>query len=544
MKKLLVVLGALVALLVIIVAIVPFVFDANRYRPEIESRLSQTLGREVKIGNLQLSILSGGITASDITIAENPAYGTQPFVKAGELKVGVEMSPLIFHKELKIQSLVLNKPDVRLLQSASGKWNVSTLGSNQKSKSASESSGELSISKLEINNGRIEIGEATGKQQSYTNLNVTASDISSSSSFPFTVSLAAPENGKIRIDGKAGPLVSSNLSATPFSGNIDIDNFDLDDTGFLSPQSGLEGVIKYKGKVDSDGKTVKSEGTATATKLRLVKTGSAASQPINIDYHSSYNLAREAGSVDNTLIHFGKSTAALSGNYNAHGPTTILDMRLVGNNMPTGDVEGLLPALGVVLPAGSSLQGGAVSTNLNIRGASDALVTTGDVDLSNAKLAGFSMGKGLTSIAALAGLQAGSDTTIQLLKSNLRIAPQGIQLSNINLVVPEIGSMTGNGTIGANNALDFHLVAKLNATSASGAPTNAVGLLTSALGAKTGGALKSIPIHVTGTTSKPVFIPDVGSAVTQQLLAAPANTQQQSNPLGGVLGGLFGNKKK
>src|SRR5581483_2602301 len=256
--------------------------------------------------------------------------------------------------------------------------------------------------------------------------------------------------------------------------------------------SGLAGVLNYKGKVNSDGKTVKSEGTATASKLRLVKTGSAASQPINVDYHSNYDLARDTGTVDNTTIHFGKSTAALSGNYDAHGPTTALDMHLVGNNMPTGDIEALLPALGVVLPAGSSLQGGTVSTNLTVRGPSDALVTAGDLGVSNTKLAGFSMGKGLSSIAAMAGLQSGSDTTIQLLKSNLRIAPQGIQLSNIDLVVPEIGSMTGNGTIAADSALDFHLVAHLNGASASGASPNPVGMLTSVIGAKTGGGLKSI----------------------------------------------------
>lgn len=566
MKKLLIALGVLVALVVIVIAIVPFVFDANRYRPEIESRLSQALGREVKIGNLQLSIFSGGITANDITIAENPAYGTEPFVKASELKVGVEMAPLIFHKQLTIQSLVLENPEVRLLQSASGKWNVSTLGANNAPKPAAPgktagagssggktgqstgetsggSAGQLSINKLEVNNGRIIVGEASGKKESYTNLNVTASDISPASSFPFTLSLAAPENGKVKIEGQAGPLAADNLSATPFSGDISIDNFDLDDTGFLSPQSGLEGVITYKGKVNSDGKTVKSEGNATASKLRLVKTGSTASQPIQVDYHSNYDLARETGSVNNTTIHFGKSAAALSGNYDAHGPTTTLDMHLIANNMPSADVQGLLPALGVVLPAGSSLQGGTISTDLTIHGPSDGLVTTGDVDLANAKLAGFSMGKGLSTIAALAGLQSGADTTIQVLKSNLRIAPQGIQLSNIDLVVPEIGSMTGNGTIAADSALDFHLVAKLNAANASGTPTNAVGLLTSALGARTGGMLKSIPIHITGTTAKPVFIPDVGSAVAQQLIPS-GNNAQQNNPVGGLLGGLFGKKKK
>ena len=544
MKKALVVIGVLIALVVIVIAIVPFVFDANRYRPEIESRLSQSLGRDVKIGNLQLSIFSGGVTANNITIAENPAYGTQPFVQAKELKVGVDLWPLIFSKQLKIESLLLQDPDVRLLQSANGKWNASTLGSNSAPQQTASGANGLSINKLEVSNGRIAVGEANGQQESYTDLNLKATDISSTSSFPFSLSLAAPQGGKVSIDGKAGPLAANDLLTTPFSGDITIDNFDLAATGFVSPQSGLAGILNYKGKVTSDGKTVQAEGNATADKLRLVKAGTAASQPIQVDYHSSYNLASESGNVNNTTIHTGKSTAAVSGTYDARGATTNLNMNLVANQMATADIQGLLPALGVVLPAGSALQGGTVSANLNARGPSAGLVTTGVLDIANAKLAGFSMGKGLSSIASLAGLQSGGDTTIQLLKSNLRISPEGMQFSNIDLVVPEVGSMTGSGTINANSALDFHLVAKLNGGSGASGSPNPVGMLTSALGGKTGVSLTQIPIHITGTTSKPVFVPDVGSAITKQLIPGATGVTQQNNPVGGLLNGLFGGKKK
>jgi AsmA protein len=147
------------------------------------------------------------------------------------------------------------------------------------------------------------------------------------------------------------------------------------------------------------------------------------------------------------------------------------------------------------------------------------------------------MGKGLSSVAALAGLRSGSDTSIQVLSSNLRIAPEGMRFDNLNMVVPELGSMTGSGTIGADSSLNFHLVAKLNTSG------NALGLVTTALGARGGGA-KSIPIQVTGTTAKPVFIPDMGSAVAGQLLPSAGAGQQNVNPLGGLMGGLLGGNKK
>lgn len=532
--------GILVGVVILVLLLLPLFVNANRYRPEIESRLTKSLGRAVKIGDLSLSLFSGGISASDISIADDPVFSHQPFIQAKSLKVGVDLGALLFHQQLQVNSLTLQDPVVRLLQSQSGKWNVSTIGSKQPStpESGGGSTNDLSVGKLEISNGRVEVGRANGKQQAYTDLNLTATDVGYAKPFPFTVSLKAPENGKIKLDGEAGPLARDEMSKSPFHGNVDIQNLDLAATGFVNPDSGLAGMLNYQGKVSSDGRRVVSEGKATASKLRLVKTGSSASQPIEVDYHSDYDLARESGSVENTTIHTGKSAAQLSGTYNSRGSTTDLDMHLVANGMGTQDIEGLLPAVGVVLPAGSSLQGGTVSTNLAIRGPSDKLVTTGTLNLSNARLAGFSMGKGLSSIAALTGLQAGSDTTIQVLSSNLRIAPEGIRTDNLNLVVPEIGSMTGSGTIGADSSLNYHLVAKLNAGGA-----NPVGILTSMLGAKAGGS-RSIPIQITGTTAKPVFMPDVGSAIAGELAGGAAGQQQNANPIGGIIGGLFGNKKK
>ena len=105
--------------------------------------------------------------------------------------------------------------------------------------------------------------------------------------------------------------------------------------------------------------------------------------------------------------------------------------------------------------------------------------------------------------------------------------------------------MTGNGTIGADSSLNFSLVAKLNSSAKAGGSANAVGMVTSMLGSKAGGAgISSIPIRITGTTSKPVFTPDVGAAVAHQLAGQVGGTQGNNNPVGGLVNGLFGGKKK
>ena len=86
MKRIAIILGALMALLLVgAVAAATFLIDPNHFRPMLEPELTQALGREVKLGDLKLSILSGSVTANDLSIADDPAYSRKPFVQAKSL---------------------------------------------------------------------------------------------------------------------------------------------------------------------------------------------------------------------------------------------------------------------------------------------------------------------------------------------------------------------------------------------------------------------------------------------------------------------------
>ena len=60
-RKVIYIVGGVVVVLVLVAALLPFVIDANRFRPEIESSLNSALNRKVDIGNIRLSIFSGGV---------------------------------------------------------------------------------------------------------------------------------------------------------------------------------------------------------------------------------------------------------------------------------------------------------------------------------------------------------------------------------------------------------------------------------------------------------------------------------------------------
>ncbi len=539
--------GLVVAAIIVILVLIPLLVNANSFRPKIEAQLQSALGRKVQIGDLSLSLLSGGITAKDIAIADDPKFSQSPFVRAKSLDVGVELWPLITSRSLRVTGLTLTQPELALIHSPSGTWNFSSLGAGQKTAASASTGGaagsDFSVQKVRIVNGRVSVSSTRGKPTTYENVNLTASNVSYSSKIPFTLDAKTPGGGTVKMEGTAGPIDRTDASLTPLAAKVTVEHMDLASTGFVDPSSGLGGVLDFNGTVNSNGRSVHSEGTAKVDKLRAARNASPAKQPVTLDYASDYDLRRQAGVLTKGLIHTGSSTASLTGNYDMRGESTAVRMNLVGSHLPVQDIQGLLPAVGVALPAGSSLQGGTADANLTLDGPVDRLVTAGTVQLANTKLAGFDMASKLSALAALAGLKPGSDTLIQLLSSGLRISPDGIRADNVNLVLPALGTLTGNGTISPNNALNFRMLAKLaNANSAVGQLTSRIPIL----GGGRGGS-GAIPFLIQGTTSQPVFVPDVGGALTSGAIANPLQKGSKQQPgaqgVGDVLNQFFGKKK-
>lgn len=597
MKRLLKWIAIVVVILIIIVVALPFVIDVNMFRPRIESELTNALGRKVTVGNLKLSLISGSLAADNIAIADDPAFSNQPFVKADALNVGVNLMPLIFSKTLEVRDITLTRPQVSLMRTPQGKWNFSTLGSksgeastqpaaapaNEPSsmptkkgeqkpapakpaenqpqsaqKSAPSSSGQsqseqgleqnLSVGALNIRSGQITVADtnAPSKARVYRNVDVTVKNFSFTSQFPFTLSADLPGGGNAKLDGTGGPINRSDTSLTPLQAKISVNQLDLAKSGFVDPSSGFAGSVNFAGTVESDGNQARSMGDATATGLKLSPKGTPAPQPVALKYATNYALQKETGQLTQGDVSVGKASAKLSGTFDLHGPTAVLNMKLNADNMPVEDLQTLLPALGVELPKGSSLQGGTLSADLNINGPVNAMNITGPVKLANTKLAGFDMGSKMSAISALSGVQTGQDTTIQNFSSDVHYSPSGIQTQNINLVVPAIGTITGQGTVSPQNALDYHMSAALNGGVVSGVSQMA-GL---------SGTGTTIPFFITGTASDPKFMPDVKGMVSGQLgkqLGGVLGKQlgNSNNPNGqnaegvvNAIGGLFGKKKK
>jgi len=534
MKRLLKIAAIVLGLIVVLLIATPFFFDANTFRPKLESELTTALGREVKVGNLSLSLFSGSVSAEQISIADDPAFSRSPFVQASSLKVGVEVMPLLFSKELHVTELTLNQPEVALVQSADGeKWNFSSLGANSAaqspaSSSSSSSNANLSVAKLNLNDGRLTVTHAgSAAKHAYDHVNVAVQNFSFTSSFPFQMSAGLPAGGKLSLDGTAGPINSGNAAATPLEAKVKVQQANLASSGFLDPASGIAGIADFDGTLKSDGHTAKTAGTLKASNLQLSPKGKPAGKPVELQYAVTHDLARRAGTITQGEVLLGKAVAHLTGTYSERGATTDVNLHLNGEGMPVDDLEAMLPALGVILPSGSQLKGGTLATNLAIAGPVDKLVTTGTVRLQNSALSGFNLGSKLAAISALSGKPTGgNDTSIENFSSNVRVAPEGTKAENINLTIPAFGVLTGAGTVSPSNALDF----KMNAALSGGAVTGVTQMI--GLGGK-GGA---IPFTIAGTTSDPKFVPDIKGLAGGLLGNLGKGSAGGKNPVQGLMG--------
>jgi AsmA protein len=196
----------------------------------------------------------------------------------------------------------------------------------------------------------------------------------------------------------------------------------------------------------------------------------------------------------------------------------------------------MLPALGVTLPSGASLNGGTLSTSLDISGPLDKLASTGAIKLSDTKLAGFDLGSKMAAIASLTGGKTGPDTSIQNFSTNVYVAPNGIRTEQINLVIPALGEITGTGTISPNNVLDFKMNAKFGSGSLVGGLTQLAGLKNASAG--------DIPFLIQGTTSDPRFLPDVKSMMGAKMKGLSTGNAKPGQSAVEALTNLFGKKKQ
>jgi uncharacterized protein involved in outer membrane biogenesis len=254
MRRLLLVAGAVIGLAILIgAAVVGYAFlnlnsiiAANRAR--LLDRATAAVGRPLEVAEIKASL--GWGTAIDVTgvqLANDAAFSQLPFVQADEVLLKVELLPLL-RKEIKVTELILRRPQIRIIRSASGAINASTIAKNKRASAggnlmqpgaapgpesslgelSNEATGapkygrpQMSVSRSTLNNVIIETftiedgrivyidNQAGGAPVTVNAVNLKVTHFSLAKPFDVALELAAfGDHQNLKVTGTAGPVIA------------------------------------------------------------------------------------------------------------------------------------------------------------------------------------------------------------------------------------------------------------------------------------------------------------------------------------------------
>ncbi|HPN55226.1 MAG TPA: AsmA family protein [Candidatus Omnitrophota bacterium] len=141
--------------------------DIKQYKTPIIHAAEQALGRTVNFQDIQLSVsVMEGVRfyLSDFTVADNPAFSSDPFFSTHQIEAGIDVLSFIKTRQISVPSILISAPRINLIRNAEGVLNVQTLGAQSGQPSAPAPSGQktmalpaLLIQALKIKNAEIRV---------------------------------------------------------------------------------------------------------------------------------------------------------------------------------------------------------------------------------------------------------------------------------------------------------------------------------------------------------------------------------------------------
>jgi AsmA protein len=229
LKWFILVLGALIVLVIAALVIIPNFVDVQRFKPEIEKRVSEATGRPFTIdGNLNLSLFPwAGLAFSDLHLGNPKGFESKDFVKIRTFEVRVKLLPLI-SREVQVKRFVVEGLRVVMEKTKNGRGNweglMKTSGAAkpvEKDKAPSE--GGLPIKALAVGEFAVRdasllyMDDATGERKEVSDVNLELKDVSFDKVIRLSLS-AKLDKKPISLQGKIGPVGSD-----PGKGTVPLD---------------------------------------------------------------------------------------------------------------------------------------------------------------------------------------------------------------------------------------------------------------------------------------------------------------------------------
>ena len=461
MRKIALIVAGFVVVIIVAVVIFAATFNVTQYHGKIQSELEKQLRRQVSLGNMQLGFFPPRFEVENVSIADDPRFNAdRPFVQARRLDVSLKLLPLL-HKEVNVDSLILERPSVGLIRNKQGAWNFASMGKAQSGgpqsapipgepaaavdnprpgASTSEpqsGSQQFSLGKLEIRDGQVSVTDlqTSPSPSVYDHIDVTLENFAPGQ--PFLIDAAAhlpgPGNQEARLKGQAGPIVQTDPAATPFQGTLNFKQVGFSGLSkFLNSPvlGGTDGTLSGQTDINSQAGTISAKGQMKVENAKLH--GTELGYPITTDYDVSDNVANSLLTIRKGNIKLGSTPLLISGTVNSKPTPALIDLNLKANNVSMTELAKLAAATGTALPPGTNVTG-SVNADINARGSVDKPALNGTVNGQNIQMSGKDIAQ-----------------PIQIQAINLKLTPTQVQSAPFNVV-------SGGTTVSAQFALQQYL---------------------------------------------------------------------------------------
>jgi uncharacterized protein involved in outer membrane biogenesis len=124
MKRVLKIIGAVVALIVVVAIAIPFFISADYVKAQLQAQVKKATGRTLEIkGEASISVFpSIAIHVADVTFGNPAGFSSPYFVHIDKLAVGAALKPLL-NKQLRVTGITLDGATLNVEETASGAKN-------------------------------------------------------------------------------------------------------------------------------------------------------------------------------------------------------------------------------------------------------------------------------------------------------------------------------------------------------------------------------------------------------------------------------------
>ena len=281
-KWFMIAIGFLAVVVIAMLLLLPVFMDVQKYKPYIERRVSEAVGRPFTMGEkFKASLFPwAGVSLSDLHLGNPPGFDEKDFVSVKSFEIRVKLLPLLLSKfkDIQINHIVLNEPRIALIKQKDGKttweWKEKEPAQSKKNeiKPVEGEPGEefslksLAVGDLSINNGLILwIDHSNKEKKEISGLNLQLSDVSLDR--PVNLKFDALMDGHpVSVNGKLGPVGEKpGIGAVPFD---------------ISVNALKQLTIHLKGRIDNPAEDPKFDIAVDVSSFSLRKLLSETGQPI------------------------------------------------------------------------------------------------------------------------------------------------------------------------------------------------------------------------------------------------------------------------